>query len=475
MGRPVYDTPYHARARARNKAAYKQRRARMTPAELDQFREKHRKAMRAYLATVRDDPRHAERKRAIDRANWQRVKQDPQRKQRRNAVKAARNRARWRNDPEYRARRLAQQRQQKARRAARRGPMTEAQKAKARERYQHGRDKQLAYQRRYAQSERGKALRLASDRKRRRNPARLAYQAEYQRRQNLARMPLHPATPTEAERVLRLTRGRKDLTPEQRAARQRAYMFKYRRKAEVIQRMREYRHSMHGRATRQLYMQRQRETLGEAEVRRRHADKQRRSYAKKMAAIRADPVALAAWNKLRAERNQRWREKLERTAPEKWAKLRQRELEHSRQPRTEEQKARQRANYRARMARIYADPQRHAEYKARHNAYTLQLRERRAIAKPQNATAMAATLNKLMPANMPAEQREELRAVLVAAIWAGDTTVERLQAGALKKYATQVWDLMPIHERRTVSLDAEIPGTDGMRRIDVLASDTPHF
>ncbi len=97
------------------------------------------------------------------------------------------------------------------------------------------------------------------------------------------------------------------------------------------------------------------------------------------------------------------------------------------------------------------------------------LRERR-----DDATGLLALVNSLVPPQVPHFIRADVCQDVILAILEGDVAAGENLTGAARKALTKVRRMHPFLFA-PLSLDQEIPGTDGLRMIDTIRSDQPHF
>lgn len=135
-----------------------------------------------------------------------------------------------------------------------------------------------------------------------------------------------------------------------------------------------------------------------------------------------------------------------------------------------------RLNARANYLKIISDPARYEQHLSKRRTY--ERGQRTSSRAPMGPSAypysqrdsMTAQVLALIPRSVHPEIRGDLCQDLIAACLAGDLTMEQIPA-ALKSYARKARKLLA-ETWQQVSLDEEIPGMNGLRRIDTIDSET---
>lgn len=83
-------------------------------------------------------------------------------------------------------------------------------------------------------------------------------------------------------------------------------------------------------------------------------------------------------------------------------------------------------------------------------------------------------ISKAVPKYLDREMKADLCQDLAVAILCGDLKREDIQEG-IKKFMPKLWKVNPSSKYGDMSLDAIIPGTDGLTWVDTLASDVERF
>lgn len=186
-------------------------------------------------------------------------------------------------------------------------------------------------------------------------------------------------------------------------------------------------------------------------------------WKRREARLKAQPGGWEAYNAQKREEAAARRERAKHD-PQLAARLR----EHSRR-----QAERRKANRHVELERIKADPVRLSKLRKRSQRASNKHNIQRALKRPGRAAEIRAQIAALIPPTFPPELRADLCNEVYAALLSGDMGVTKLRE-AVKAKSAKVRRLMGDRWKQ-VSLHEAIQGTDGLKLIDTIEADRPHF